>query len=258
MKIGKIGVYTIDELAPDIQERLIEAERNNDNNPPFGWEENIQDELKEFLQAQGMVFNEMSYTGFWSQGDGARVTLTTDSGFMERFMIEEYREKQKQWGDNHTYAEIPVFWTEYADPRQLRTLREYYLSNKKLKDSRGRAPIDSFTISVYAIPSRYYHPNTLEVEWDLDVDWNESFWNEKVPGHLSATHEDILVECVSTLAQALLEWTREVADTLYNRLEAEYVSWTTDDVIKDQLRCLSEDGRVFTIDGIYIDHLIIK
>lgn len=60
--------YTILELSPDIREKVLEKHR--DINIDYDWHEFLIDDFKEELTSMGFNNPKISFSGFWSQGDG--------------------------------------------------------------------------------------------------------------------------------------------------------------------------------------------
>lgn len=84
MRIEEVEVYTIDELPEEVRARVIEKWREDDRgmNFEFTQDEIIADET-ERLAELGFEDAEISYSGFWSQGDGASFTATIN---LEKFL----------------------------------------------------------------------------------------------------------------------------------------------------------------------------
>lgn len=71
-------IYTFEELPEHIQDKLIADEREiMADDWDYIHSDDIKDEWKEKLERQGFNNPEISYRGFWSQGDGA--SFTTNS-----------------------------------------------------------------------------------------------------------------------------------------------------------------------------------
>ena len=68
MKTIEIKLFTLDELSAEAQTRVIDKNRyfNTDDN----WHEDMLAEYKEELAEAGFTDAVISYSGFWSQGDG--------------------------------------------------------------------------------------------------------------------------------------------------------------------------------------------
>lgn len=89
MKTIELKVYKFGELTPDLQEKLIEDNRDalvEDDS----WFEPIIDGFCEDMGELGheIAFKDISFTGFWSQGDGARFT-TYNGSLLTRALFKE-------------------------------------------------------------------------------------------------------------------------------------------------------------------------
>lgn len=69
MKTVEVKVYEFDELAPDVQEKVIE--KNRDINTDYGWYEFVYEDAKTIAELLGIEIENIYFRGFWSQGDGA-------------------------------------------------------------------------------------------------------------------------------------------------------------------------------------------
>lgn len=67
-----ITVYTFEELTAEIQEKIIE--KNRDINTDYEWYDCIIEETKNELESKGFPQVEITFSGFYSQGDGASFT----------------------------------------------------------------------------------------------------------------------------------------------------------------------------------------
>lgn len=86
-------LYTFDELSDDIQEKVLD--NNRDINTDFdGWETfTLEDKTNELIE-YGFHNPEILYSGFWSQGDGACFTGSLDNDGLLKF-LEKTQEKTK-------------------------------------------------------------------------------------------------------------------------------------------------------------------
>lgn len=77
MRILETPVFHFNELSDEAKQKALDNLR--DINTAFDqWHEYILDAWKEKLTAKGFLNAEISYTGFWSQGDGASFTADID------------------------------------------------------------------------------------------------------------------------------------------------------------------------------------
>lgn len=82
MKTIEVQLYKFEELSPDVQAKLIEENRDcltqwDDWHDPIieGWVEDMND------RGHDIAAKDVSYSGFWSQGDGA--SFTTRNGRLD-------------------------------------------------------------------------------------------------------------------------------------------------------------------------------
>ena len=112
MREINIKVYSFDELSPDIQEVVIEANRRiiigyND------WYHDTLDYWKERLEKMGFMNPSIYFSGFYNQGDGASFTADCDSNLIMDTMVQCV---------GHDYGweyEKVRLWLELADQSTL-------------------------------------------------------------------------------------------------------------------------------------------
>jgi hypothetical protein len=81
--------FSFSELPKDIQEIIIERERSSiEGNGDDYWQEPIIEGFHEDMEALGLTDVEVSYTGFWSQGDGASFTARVYNSENKKFITE--------------------------------------------------------------------------------------------------------------------------------------------------------------------------
>lgn len=86
MKIKTIELYEYDELPDDIKAKVLENER--DINVDYDWHKWTLEDWEGKLEAMGFEDANISFSGFWSQGDGASFTS-------KRVNIEDFLASQK-------------------------------------------------------------------------------------------------------------------------------------------------------------------
>ena len=81
--------FSFSELPKDIQEKIIEDEKNNisESGDDF-WSEPILEGFHEDMEALGLTDIEVEYSGFWSQGDGASFTARVYNSENKKFITE--------------------------------------------------------------------------------------------------------------------------------------------------------------------------
>ena len=86
MKTVQIELFTFEELAPEVQKKVIEDNRYL-NVEYFDWYHSIIEEWTAKLEEAGYMEPEILFSGFYSQGDGASFTAKLD---MEKFLTGKY------------------------------------------------------------------------------------------------------------------------------------------------------------------------
>lgn len=83
------AVYKFEDLAPEIQENIIENEKKYiAEDPGDWWSDPIIEGLHEELKEMGLTDIETEWTGFWSQGDGASFTARVFNSENKKFLSE--------------------------------------------------------------------------------------------------------------------------------------------------------------------------
>ena len=72
----EIGIYFFDELPEELQKEVLI--KNHDFNTDFYWSDMELDYWKDKLNSMGFEDADISFSGFWSQGDGASFTARCD------------------------------------------------------------------------------------------------------------------------------------------------------------------------------------
>ena len=110
MKTVELKLYKFDELSKEVQEKVIE--KNRDINVYDDWHEFIlEDWIKEEIPSKGFEATNIYYSGFWSQGDGAMFEYDGISNdllnkFLDTMLIgtEPLSPMRKQWILNNVYV----------------------------------------------------------------------------------------------------------------------------------------------------------
>jgi len=71
MRQETVNVYEFDELSPDIQQAVIEKRRNSADFPDWEWWYWVYEDAKAIGKLMGIDIDNIYFSGFWSQGDGA-------------------------------------------------------------------------------------------------------------------------------------------------------------------------------------------
>ena len=256
MKIQGIKVYRIDELEPKVQEKIFYQEISEGFNWP--WYDWVEDEVRRYLTFNGFEMDHMRFSGFFSQGDGANVgfTFKLTPEFITKLFTEPRPEPEKDFFSKR----INPFWMEPdAQSKTMKILHEYLLTDKYVSENNDTL-MNSVKYRIYQNPrARYQHSNTLEIEYDLDVDWNDPFWDQDVPDE-KWTHGARCEAMVEALGDELLEWAKDFSNIVYRMLETEWEQITSEEAIRESLMEIGPngDGYVYSRDGQYIGHLLIQ
>ena len=212
--------FLFSELSKDAQRNALDELRDINVNYDY-WHDDVIDQFKEDMEMLGLSDVEVSYSGFYSQGDGASFTAdVSDPGvFMKEALILE----SDEWldlGDN-------------VKPKdELDALRSDLLDIGF--DTREKLTPENFIISIRRTSSRYSHENTIEGDVDIE-DIPESIEDE--------FPQDRYTE---KLTEHVTYWARRRSRKLYSDLEKEYDHLTSDEVVKD---AIEDNDYLFTEDG---------
>lgn len=119
MKTVELKLYKFDELSKDVQEKVIE--KNRDINVYDDWHEFIlEDWIKEEIPSKGFEATNIYYSGFWSQGDGAMfeydgIAYELLNEFVDTILIgnEPLSPMRKQWILNNVSVSA---WGKHRGP----------------------------------------------------------------------------------------------------------------------------------------------
>ena len=137
MKTIKIKLYEFDELSKEVQEKVIE--NNRDINTDYDWYKYTLEEEGGKLEALGYTSPEINFSGFYSQGDGACFS----SGLNIKLWLEANK-KQKEYKTAYKLSEyLSGRITTSGHYSHSGTMsvsldsdydRNYYDTNRKLED----------------------------------------------------------------------------------------------------------------------------
>lgn len=219
--------YSFEELSPEAQEKALDTFRDintdyNDWHDPI-IEGFIEDMMEEFGVDIGT--EDIFYTGFYSQGDGASFKGTVDD--RDKFFKNALSLKSSEFLDMGD--------EEKSDDEELVTLMGD-LRNIGF-DNRERLKPEDFYIKFTKSSSRYEHSNTMDI--DLEVD---SFDDKE-------DDERDFKSFVDKIEQESLKWARGKADELYSSLSRYYEELQEDDEVKETIIAndyqFNEDGSQF-------------
>lgn len=86
MKTKTIELYEFDELSESAKAKVLEAERDINVEDSF-WHKYLLEEWEQELESMGFEDPTISFTGFWSQGDGA--SFTSKNVDIEKFLTSQ-------------------------------------------------------------------------------------------------------------------------------------------------------------------------
>ena len=135
METRTYNVYELDELTPELKEKVIENYR--DIHTGYGWYQFILEEWTEKLEALGYENIDINFNGFGSQGDGASFTAKSM--------------------DLDKWLKVHKRTTHYK--KLLKDIHNYGLAG--------------LTGEVYRLTHHYYHENTCKASVDGDTKYPE-------------------------------------------------------------------------------------
>ena len=239
--IKKIKLYRFNELEKGVQQKLVEQEQDIDMYQ--GWEENIKGDLKYFLNLQNISFQNLEYSGFYCQGDGARVTCDiygdASIGFLKSNNIwdeKEFKEKVEKNCPMFTpFADEGSFWDlcRKETPNLINDISRYV-------DYEKGVGIDYLQVTMAPINSWYYHENTLISS--VDIGGNDDFEDEEVMAN------------IDKLESQFAYYVKILSKFTYRLLMKEYEGYMDEDNIREYLE---SNGYVYTKYGVYLENEIV-
>jgi len=154
--------YKYPDLSDKAKEKVLQ--KYVDNYLNYDWWDSTYDFWVDELEKFGITttLNDISYSGFWSQGDGASFTGTLD--------LRVFLEAHPNIRDNH--LELYLLLIPYSGE-----------------------PLASYSISLYRISHHYCHDKTIGLDWAVD-DW---YGEEEDSGYLEklmeGAEDDVLSQC---------------------------------------------------------------
>lgn len=201
--------YSFEELSPEAQSNALDELR--DINIEYSdWHEPIIEDFESDMNENGLSDIEVSYSGFYSQGDGASFTGNVfDSGI---FMKKCLDLKDDEWLD---------MGDEEKPEDEVSRLRADLLDLGF--DSREKITPDNFSISIIRESSRYSHEYTISGNVVI----------EDVPE--SIEDEFPLDEYAAKLEEMVTKWARATSKDLYRKLEKYYDELRSDEEVKETI-----------------------
>ncbi len=217
-------LYSFNELSPEAQEKALDY--NRDINVEYlDWHDYVIDEFKEEMKEKfGFEVDDVRYSGFYSQGDGASFTGETidKSLFLKNALGVT---SSSDVFDNGEDSEEDELRSLVGDLRNIGF------------DNRERFKADDlyFNVRRRQHGSMYVHENTID--GDVDADYLDIEVDDKRD----------FDGFVQDLERKTTKWAREQSKELYRRLMKEYDVQTSDEAVKDALidndYTFNEEGR---------------
>lgn len=218
------GTYSFDQLSDKLKEEAIE--RNRDINVFDDWHDYVIDGFKEDLAEEGVEVDDVQYSGFYSQGDGA--SFTGEVTDMKHFLVKALGMKQ------------------FSD-EELEDLPE------DIKE-KVRGFIDTLTISFNRKSSRYSHENTCETNTWSEIVHSTHYEDEYPEYKIYLTNRVLVGEPIvfmdlekeeEKIDQAAEDWRLDKCRELYRDLEREYDGLQSDETVAETLET---NGMEFEVD----------
>lgn len=193
------------------QMALIEKHRGI--NVDHDWWDGVYEDSKEVLAAFGIDTDDISFSGFWSQGDGACFTTQTST-------LEEIMRRGHATMDAKTYGDDPLQFTGV-----LKAAWSFWygiaqaLDAVRLTSPEGLEFCDGARVRVIT-RGFYSHSGTMQLDDGLSEP--------------SIEEHDAFIEIAPT-EDDLIEGLRHIADEIYDALEREHDYQTDDDQVWDTL-----------------------
>ena len=194
MKTIQLDLFSFNELSDEAKAKAINSERNSDNLEYHysGEVEYYQDVLKNI----GFTNVEISFSGFYSQGDGASFTADYDSSLIN---LDELK--------NHN--------TE---------LYSLMARNDSVFGASGLTSDNKITANVKRISHHYSHHNTVAID-DIAIN-GECEWS---------TDDSRSYKAFEDIENYLTSLKDDICYIIYNSLEREYDYQTSDEYIAELL-----------------------
>lgn len=254
--IHKIRLFSFSELDENIQERLIENKQEENEQVPLvydaiGYEEDVQKQVKAFLELQGIEFQELEFSGFYKQGDGARISCKVYGDTTEGFLQEAY---SGGWDENNFMEKVndtcPSF--SHAGGSFWNAIRKEnpFLLNHLISHADEAEDGECFLqVAVHPFTDNYCHENTLTTS--LDEEMTGPYIDQPYP-----IEEKVRAD-MEVFENMFLYYIKELSTVTYLILQAEY-RYATDEANIGAY--LESKGNVYTINGKYIeiDEVIIE
>ena len=208
---------------------LLEHYRNI--NVEHSWWQYTYDDFIEVAKAFGVetTTDQLSFSGFWSQGDGASFT------FDRTTLLAVYEAGTKTLAEN-TYGDPEKFEGYVKAFYDLYRSATSDIEPLLLTHPNGRIAVEGYQFCGERISRQYSHSNTVSVEVQLEEAVIDMATDDPVVYAALPTQSDL-----DTLV-------KDCADALYRALESEYEGQTSDEAVLEACEAseievaLDEDG----------------
>ena len=201
--------YSFEELSPEAKTNALEEMR--DINIEYqDWHEPIIEDFEEQMKELGVADIEVSYSGFYSQGDGASFTggVFDTKTFMSKALVL----KGTEWLD---------MGEEEKPEDEGSRLRADLLDIGF--DTREKLTPDNFYIKIERLSDRYSHENTIEGRVSI----------EDVP---ESIEDEIPYQTIeSEIEDKVTNWARSESKDLYRKLERYYDELRSDEIVEETI-----------------------
>jgi hypothetical protein len=214
--------YTIDELSPEAREKALEANRQFEVEHIEWWDSTYDYWKTEKLAERGYEDVDISFRGFWSQGDGASFTAKSID-VVKWLKFHGYDKKQE--GDSACFQ-----W-----------------ANDMYNYLAGDDPEIFAYASVKRTDHYYVHWNTVSVSLELESNSEDGLVQKFID----------LYE--KNLWELLVDDVKELSQEIYAELEKDHEYLTSDEAIVEAIKGndieFLENGSTDTVNGEIIDEL---
>jgi hypothetical protein len=202
--------YSFEELSPEAQENALDNNREI-NTEDEDWDVSVKEDFELDMGDIGINNIEISYTGFFSQGDGA--SFTSDDIDTRKFFtavgIKSNKYLDMSTDDERAQGEDKEFYDLLGNMEKVGQTEDIV-----------RIKPEDIKVTIVRTDSRHYHYNTVKTNveiWDEPDDWEEPY---------GFTDE---------LEEKTTEFVRNQCKDLYRMLEKEYDHQNSDEAVKNTL-----------------------
>ncbi len=192
-----IQVYQFDELSDEAKEKAREWWRRGQDGDTF-WSECVLDDAKEIGKFMGMDIDNIYFSGFWSQGDGACFVGAWRAGEVQADKLKEYAPQDKEL--HRIVDQLAELASKYPDGYFKVKHRGHY----------SHSGCTSFDVEL---------PNAREEELEYG----------------SPEYKQVQVE-IGEDEESLIELARDFMNWIYRTLEKEWEYQNSDEQVDETIR----------------------